>query len=103
MSSRATGVCSPTSPIFLDTGCPPGQLMGMLKTALRVSLQFHQQPVALLESADLVLPAVKGPDMYATLALLYFHGSAQAEYASAGEAPIRHYRDRSRDTVRVAL
>jgi hypothetical protein len=46
-------------------GLPAGQLMGMLKTALRVSLQFHQQPVALLESADRVLPAVKGPDMHA--------------------------------------
>jgi serine phosphatase RsbU (regulator of sigma subunit) len=84
-------------------GLPAGQLMGMLKTALRVSLQFHQQPVALLESADLVLPAVKGPDMYATLALLYFHGSAQAEYALAGHAPILHYRHRSGDTVRLAM
>ncbi len=56
----------------------------MLKTALRVSLQFHEQPVALLESADRVLPAVKEPDMYATLAMLYFDGSTQAEYALAG-------------------
>jgi hypothetical protein len=68
-------------------GLPAGQLMGMLKAALRVSLQFHQQPVALLESADRVLPAVKEPDMYATLALLYFDSSAQAEYALAGAHP----------------
>ena len=40
-------------------GLPAGQLMGMLKTALRVSLQFHQQAAALLETADRVLPAVK--------------------------------------------
>ncbi len=80
-------------------GLPAGQLMGMLKTAMRVSLGFHQQPVALLESADRVLPALKEPEMYATLALLYFDGSAQAEYAVAGHVPILHYRERSHDTV----
>ena len=84
-------------------GLPAGQLMGMLKAALRVSLQFHQQPVALLESADRVLPAVKGPDMYATLALLHFDGSAQAEYALAGHVPILHYRHCSRDTARLSM
>lgn len=83
-------------------GLPAGQLMGMLKTAMRVSLQFHQQPVALLESADRVLPAVKEPEMYATLALLYFDASSQAEYALAGHVPILHYRERSRDTVRLS-
>ena len=84
-------------------GLAAGQLMGMLKAALRVSLQFHQQPVALLESADRVLPAIKGPGMYATLALLYFDGSAQAEYALAGHVPILHYRHSSRDTVRLTM
>jgi hypothetical protein len=84
-------------------GLPAGQLMGMLKAALRVSLQFHQQPVALLESADRVLPAVKEPDMYATLALLYFDSSAQAEYALAGHVPILHYRHRSGDTARLSM
>jgi len=84
-------------------GLAAGQLMGMLKTAMRVSLQFRQHPVALLESADRVLPAVKEADMYATLALLHFDGSAQAEYALAGHVPILHYRDRSRDTVRLSM
>jgi sigma-B regulation protein RsbU (phosphoserine phosphatase) len=84
-------------------GLPAGQLMGMLKAALRVSLQFHQQPVALLESADRVLPAVKEPDMYATLALLYFDSLAQAEYALAGHVPILHYRHRSGDTARLSM
>jgi serine phosphatase RsbU (regulator of sigma subunit) len=50
-----------------------------------------------------VLPAVKEPDMYATLALLRFDGSAEAEYALAGHVPILHYRDRSRDTVRLSM
>jgi sigma-B regulation protein RsbU (phosphoserine phosphatase) len=84
-------------------GLAAGQLMGMLKTALRVSLQFHQQPAALLESADLVLPAVKAPDMYATLALLHLDGSTQAEYALAGHLPILHYRHGSDDTARLSM
>jgi serine phosphatase RsbU (regulator of sigma subunit) len=84
-------------------GLSAGQLMGMLKTAVRVGLQFRQDPVALLESADRVLPAVKQPDMYATLALLYFDGSTQAEYALAGHVPILHYRDRSRNTVLLSM
>ncbi len=84
-------------------GLPAGQLMGMLKAALRVSLQFHQQPSALLQSADRVLPIVKDEDMYATLALLQFDGSAQAEYASAGHLPILHYRPRSGDTTRISV
>jgi len=84
-------------------GLPAGQLMGMLKAALRVSLQFHQQPSALLQSADRVLPIVKEEDMYATLALLQFDGSAQAEYASAGHLPILHYRPHSGDTTRISV
>jgi hypothetical protein len=40
-------------------GLAAGQLMGMLKATMRVSLQFHQRPVALLEGADRVLPALK--------------------------------------------
>lgn len=84
-------------------GLPAGQLMGMLKTAMRVSLQFRQTPAALLESADRVLPAVKKLDMYATLALLQFDGSSQAEYALAGHVPILHYRDRTQDTARLSM
>jgi hypothetical protein len=47
----------------------PGQLMGMLKAAMRMAFQFQHTPASLLESADRVLPAVKTSDMYATLAL----------------------------------
>ncbi len=84
-------------------GLPAGQLMGMLKAAMRVSLQFRPEPVALLESADRVLPTLKEPEMYATLALLCFDGSAEVEYALAGHVPILHYRDRTRDTVRLSM
>ena len=84
-------------------GLAAGQLMGMLKTAIRVSLQFRQEPVAVLESADRVLPAVKEPNMYATLALLYFDGSSEAEYSLAGHPPILHYRAPTRDIARLAM
>ena len=73
------------------------------KWAARLAVQFRQPPVALLESADRVLPDLKEPDMYATLALLQFDGSAEAEYALAGHVPILHYRDRSRDTARLSM
>jgi sigma-B regulation protein RsbU (phosphoserine phosphatase) len=84
-------------------GLAAGQLMGMLKASLRVSLQSHQQPAALLESADRVLPAVKTADMYATLALLRFNGSTHAEYSLAGHVPILHYRRQTSDTTRLSM
>jgi hypothetical protein len=84
-------------------GLPAGQLMGMLKTAMRLAVQFRQMPVAALESVDRVLPDVKEPEMYATLALLRFDGSREAEYALAGHPPILHYRHGSRDTVRLSM
>ena len=84
-------------------GLAAGQLMGMLKTAIRVSLQFRKEPVAVLESADRVLPAVKEPHMYATLALLYFDGSSEVEYSLAGHPPILHYRAPTRDIARLAM
>jgi len=84
-------------------GLAAGQLMGMLKTAIRVSLQFRREPVAVLESADRVLPAVKEANMYATLALLYFDGSREAEYSLAGHPPILHYRAATGDIARLAM
>jgi sigma-B regulation protein RsbU (phosphoserine phosphatase) len=70
---------------------------------MRLAVQFRQPPVALLESTDRVLPGLKKPDMYATLALLQFDGSAEVEYALAGHVPILHYRDRSRDTAELSM
>lgn len=84
-------------------GLPAGQLMGMLKTAMRLAVQFRQMPVAALESVDRVLPDLKEPEMYATLALLRFDGSNEAEYAVAGHPPILHYRHGSRDTARLSM
>ena len=84
-------------------GLPAGQLIGMLKTAIRVAVQFQQAPVAMLESADRVVPALKEPEMFATLALLRFDGPGHAEYALAGHVPILHYRARSGDTVQLSM
>lgn len=84
-------------------GLPAGQLMGMLKTAMRLAVQFRQMPVAALESVDRVLPDLKEPEMYATLALLRFDGSLEAEYALAAHPPILHYRHGSRDTARLSM
>jgi len=84
-------------------GLPAGQLMGMLKTAMRVSRQLGQEPVAMLESVDRVLPTVKEPNMYATLALMSFDDSSEAEYSLAGHPPILHYRESTEDIVRLAM
>jgi sigma-B regulation protein RsbU (phosphoserine phosphatase) len=77
--------------------------MGMLKTAMRLALQFRQMPVATLESVDRVLSDLKEREMYATLALLRFDGSREAEYALAGHPPILHYRHGSKDTARLSM
>ena len=84
-------------------GLPAGQLLGMLKTAMRLALQFRQMPVATLESVDRVLPDLKEREMFATLALLRFGGSSEAEYVLAGHPPILHYRHGSSDTVRLSM
>jgi Stage II sporulation protein E (SpoIIE) len=84
-------------------GLPAGQLMGMLKTAMRLAVQFRQRPVAALESADRVLPDLKEREMFATVALLRFDGSSEAEYALAGHPPILHYRHGSRGTARLSM
>ncbi len=84
-------------------GLPAGQLIGMLKTAMRLAVQFRKMPVAALESVDRVLPDLKKREMYATLALLRFDGSSEAEYALAGHPPILHYRHGCRDTALLPM
>ena len=84
-------------------GLPAGQLMGMLKTAMRLAVQFRQMPVAALESVDRVLADLKEREMFATLALLRFDGSGETEYALAGHPPILHYRHGSKDTARLSM
>lgn len=84
-------------------GLPAGQLMGMLKTAMRLGIDLRQRPVALIENADRVLPSLKQPEMYATLAVLCFECSMEAEYSLAGHPPILHYRKNSNDVALLAM
>ena len=84
-------------------GLPAGQLMGMLKTAMRVALQFRLGPTSLLDSVNRVLPGVKEPHMYATMAGIFFDGSGEAEYFLAGHPPILHYRASCCETVRLSM
>lgn len=75
-------------------------LMGMVKTAVRYGLNLGQALPALLDGLNRVLPAVKEPNMYATLAGLRFDGSNEVEYITAGHVPLLQYRRRQRDIVR---
>jgi serine phosphatase RsbU (regulator of sigma subunit) len=81
-------------------GLPAAVLMGMVKTAVRYGLHLGQALPALLDGLNRVLPAVKEPNMYATLAGLRFDGSNQVEYITAGHVPLLQYRRRQRDIVR---
>jgi hypothetical protein len=84
-------------------GISAGILMGMVKTAIREALMTPQSLTALLENVNAVLPAVKDPEMYATLAALRFAGTARVEFALVGHAPIVHYRAGTQDVERCRL
>ena len=84
-------------------GLAAGQLMGMLKTALRVSLQFRREPVAVLESADRVFPRSRRRTCTRRSRCLYFDASSEAEYSLAGHPPILHYRALTADVGRLAM
>jgi sigma-B regulation protein RsbU (phosphoserine phosphatase) len=87
-------------------GLRAGVLMGMIKTAVRYGLLLHQPVAKLLQDINRVLPAIKDPCMFATLAALRFDGSNitadEVEYISAGHFPLLHYRRLTRDIVRYA-
>jgi hypothetical protein len=84
-------------------GIPAGILMGMLKIAIHQAWLTQQPLPALLESVNAVLPAVKEPEMYATLAALRFDISSQVEIAVAGHPPMLHYHEKSQDISRCAM
>jgi serine phosphatase RsbU (regulator of sigma subunit) len=84
-------------------GLRAGVLMGMIKTAVRYGLLLGQPLGKLLDDINFVLPAVKEPNMFATLAALRFDGSNEVEYISAGHVPLLHYRRRNGDVVRYSM
>jgi serine phosphatase RsbU (regulator of sigma subunit) len=84
-------------------GLRAGVLMGMIKTAVRYGLLLGRPIAKILDDLNLVLPSVKTPNMFATLAALRFDGPNEVEYISAGHVPLLHYRRRSGDVVHHAM
>ncbi len=84
-------------------GLRAGVLMGMIKTAIRYGLLLGQSLAKLLDGINSVLPSVKEPNMFATLAALRFDSSNAFDYISAGHVPLLHYRRRRRDVVRYSM
>jgi serine phosphatase RsbU (regulator of sigma subunit) len=84
-------------------GLPAGILMGMIKAAVRYGLHLGQALPVLLDGLNSVLPGVKAPNMYATLAGLRFDGSDEVEFITAGHGPLLQYRRRQRDIVRRSI
>ena len=82
-------------------GIPAGALMGSVKTALHMA--FPGRISDIFNALNRVLPSVKEPHMYATLAALRFDRTGdQVEYALAGHMPILHYRAAEGAIVRLA-
>src|SRR5713226_3535478 len=84
-------------------GLRAGVLMGMIKTAVRYGLLLGQPLAKLLDDINFVLPGIKEPNMFATLAALRFDSSNEVEYISAGHIPLLHYRRRNGDVVRYSM
>jgi serine phosphatase RsbU (regulator of sigma subunit) len=77
-------------------GLSAGILMGMLKTAARAILLDAGPPEAslplLLDKLNRVLPAVKEPQMYASLTALRLNADGRVWHAMAASPPILHRR-----------
>ena len=72
-------------------GIPAGTLMGAVKAAVRSAASFPLGET--LETVNRVLPSVKEPAMYATLAAIRLGSTdTDVEYTLAGHLPILHYR-----------
>lgn len=72
-------------------GIPAGALMGAIKAAIRSAVGLSLGET--LATVNHVLPSVKEPNMYATLAAVRFSAADRdAEYTLAGHLPILHHR-----------
>jgi len=84
-------------------GLSAGILMGMLKTAARtVLLDAEMGPARetlpqLLEKLNRVLPAVKEPQMYATLTAFRLNADGAAWVATAASPPMLHWRPQQKN------
>jgi serine phosphatase RsbU (regulator of sigma subunit) len=84
-------------------GIPAGVLMGMVKSSVRQALLAKFSVPEVLDSVNAVLPAVKEPDMFVTLAGLRFDGSNVAEFTLAGHPPLLHYQSSTQNVTRHAM
>ena len=86
-------------------GLSAGILMGMLKTAARTVLLDAGPPETslplLLDKLNRVLPAVKEPQMYATLTAFRLNADGRVWYAMAASPPIFHRRLRGNELQTV--
>jgi sigma-B regulation protein RsbU (phosphoserine phosphatase) len=80
-------------------GLPAGVLMGMIKTAMRYGLLRRRPLRNVVCDLNRLLPQIKEPSMFATLAALRFDGSNEVEYVSAGHFPLLHFRKKTNDVV----
>jgi serine phosphatase RsbU (regulator of sigma subunit) len=80
-------------------GLRAGVLMGMIKTAMRYGLLLQRPLRDLISDLNRLLPQVKEPSMFATLAALRFDGSKEVEYVSAGHVPLLHFRKKTNDVI----
>lgn len=82
-------------------GIAAGVLMAVTKSALRTHLLTPRPLSALLRDLNAVLPAMKDPARYVTLAVVRIWPNMTLEYALAGHLPILHFRRRTRSIVQL--
>jgi phosphoserine phosphatase RsbU/P len=80
-------------------GLRAGVLMAMIKTAMRYGLLLRRPLGSLFSDLNRLLPQVKEPNMFATMAALRFDGSQEVEYVSAGHVPLLHFRKKMNDAI----
>jgi serine phosphatase RsbU (regulator of sigma subunit) len=84
-------------------GIPAGVLMGMVKSSVRQVLLTPFSMPGLLETVNAVLPSVKEPDMFVTLAALRFDSSNTAEFTLAGHPPLLHFSQSEQSVIHRAM
>ena len=84
-------------------GIPAGVLMGMVESSVRQGLMAHFSMSALLNSVNSVLPPVKEPDMFVTLAALRLDTSDIVEFTLAGNPPLLDFSQSTQSVSRRAM
>ena len=72
-------------------GVPSGVLMAMVKSAVRMRLAASCEPQLLLEDLNRVISDLTAPEMFVTLALVWFGKPNDLHFVTAGHLPILHF------------